>query len=363
MMKINGAVTLALCLAAAGCQPGQKAPAAEPENSVETVHTAVAAPHDTPLDFVARGTLQPSPRAQITAAVAGHLLQLRLQPGLRVRRGEVLARLDPVPHRLRRARAVAEMARSASARAQALRRHQRRQLARHKNASLITQEAWEQVLAELRAAQAQHAVARAELAQASWALAQTQVRAPCAGVIAAVTGELGSFLQQGSALGALTRDAAATVRFFVPAQIARALAPGQKLKVVDDLKSCSSGQITHVAADADIASKQVEILARLETRLAAFPHDHVTVHLAAPADAGAMQLPPAALVERDTGRGVFVVDAADTLQFRAVEPQVIGADAVVVRGDLRPGETVVIAAADRLQTGMRVRPVAAATAP
>lgn len=143
----------------------------------------------------ATGTVNPVTTVQVGTQVSGQIKELFVDFNSPVRRGQLLARIDPqtFEYRVRQAQADAEAARSALARAQVAAINAQRDLARTQElvarnfvspADLDrAQSQFDLAQAEVRTAQATVAQREAQLAAAKVDLARTEIRAPVDGVV------------------------------------------------------------------------------------------------------------------------------------------------------------------------------------
>jgi HlyD family secretion protein len=143
----------------------------------------------------ATGTLNPVTSVQVGTQVSGQIKELFVDFNSPVKRGQLVARIDPetFEYRVRQAQADAEAARSALGRAQVNLLNAQRELARTKElvarnfvsaAELETrQAAYELALADVKNAQAIVAQREASLASAKVDLARTEIRAPVDGIV------------------------------------------------------------------------------------------------------------------------------------------------------------------------------------
>ncbi|MFN3565851.1 MAG: efflux RND transporter periplasmic adaptor subunit [Burkholderiaceae bacterium] len=143
----------------------------------------------------ASGTLSAVTSVSVGTQVSGQIKELFVDFNSTVKRGQLIARIDPetFEYRVRQAQADADAARSAVYRAQVNLANAQRDLARAKElvgrnfvspAELDARgAAYELAAAELKAAQATLAQREAQLASARVDLARTQIRAPVDGVV------------------------------------------------------------------------------------------------------------------------------------------------------------------------------------
>ncbi len=283
---------------------------------------------------------------QVAAPYAGVVTRILVDEGATVASGQPLARIqsrEVLAAQSEQARARAE----AAAAAQQVRR----------DTALLAEGII--AAARLEQSQARHAAAQGALRQAEGALAplrpatagmagEYELLAPMAGQV------LRRNLVPGQAVAAL--DAAFLIaepgrmdlHFSAPLRLRAAIAPGAPVRLPDG----TTARVVAVGADADPSSQSLRVRARVEAAEPA--HGTLTagqqfsVNLLLPAPAGAVSVPPAALLPAGDGHVLFVaVDDPGGLRVRAVAVQVLGGDeaaSVVLpdgAGTLHAGSAVV----------------------
>ena len=182
------------------------APAAVEDTTTEASTTGGRA---TAGGLVASGYVVARRQATVAAEVTGRVLEIRIEEGQAVRRGQVLAVLEPTLARaeLQSARARASAADADYAEAQrVLERTQRLNQQGYASAAALT-------AAQSRAdlAQAQRNAARSDTGRASAQLARYEIRAPFAGVVVNKAAQPGEIISPVSAGGGFTRTGICTI--------------------------------------------------------------------------------------------------------------------------------------------------------
>lgn len=302
------------------------------------------------LDFV--GEVRALHRAELTFNVPGVVREVLVEPGDRVRAGQVLARLDTLPTQAQLSAAQAEVSRGQSALAEALRRQARLQAARDQGAA--SESEWTAVQAEVQAATAALSAARAQQDNAAWSRQQTELRAPFAGHVG------GRQLEVGQAAGAGTPvlvvdGAGRELLVTVPASLG--VRAGQVVQL-----STPAGQVDSrvLAAPQRLAAGQsyrVQLSAPDSWQVG----DAVPVRLAAAGDRQAtLQIPLRAVQAAAAGKPATVLKLSGDGQTVQRVPVTLGEPAgsrIEVRSGLAAGDRVVVAGAHALETGARVTAV------
>lgn len=292
---------------------------------------------------------------QVTSEAAGRIVELHADVGTRVRRGELLARIEREPLRLQSAAAEAEVARAtevAAERARALDRT--RGLVEIGVASQAEQDALE---AELEIARRALDAARATAGISERALRDAAVRAPLDGVVASRPITHSQAIAAGEALFELEGDGVRDIAVTVPAETAATLAPDALVRFSFD---GNTGE-ARVRGISERASASGAREARLEIIAGAPPvGTPVELVFTASGPQGNAIVPlGAVLTGRDGRRHVLRVDAEGQVSEVAVDLVALTHAGALVAGPTHPGDRVVAAGGEFLGAGSRVRPVVA----
>ncbi len=331
----------------AGCKDAGPAPgpAAPRPVLVAEVHSMDAAA----LSFV--GEVRAAQRAELAFAVSGVVSRVAVDIGAKLRKGDVLAQMDPLPLLAQVRGAEAEVLR-AKAQATELRLRVER-LRQAQAADAASPAEWTGVQAELAAAEASLKAAQAQRDAAAWSLTHAELRAPIAGVLASRNLEVGQAVAPGAPV--LSLDGAGRELL---------------LHVPEDLPVKIGQTLTMTQGQEQHASRVLRLGERLQAgglrqlHLAAPDSAAVgstwTIKLAGADAAPKLQVPLRAVQPSATAnKGSVLRLAADGQQLEQIELQLGRAqgDWVEVNGALKRGDRVVLAGAHQLQAGTRVRPV------
>jgi len=344
-----GAVALAAALLG-GCADSVPAPPVAPKPV--KVEAAGGTAAGTPGSFV--GTLRARQRADLGFEAPGRLAAVLVDVGDRVRKGQVLARLDEAPARWRLTRAEADRAAAEAAlheRSTQLR--QQEELAQDK---FISAAALESAQAAHRQAASQLASADAAVAAARRDLALTSITAPFDGEIVARQSQPHADVAPGQLVLQLEAGGALEVVALLPEAAAALLVPGQAAVG-------TTGSRT-VALTLERLSERSENGSLLQAvfRVDGTPsglHSGGMLSVAWPGQAApAITLPMTALMPSTTaGRGaVYVLDAAlGQLHRRDVRTasEILPGGRLRIEDGLRTGELVVVAGAAFLTDGQK----------
>ena len=286
----------------------------------------------------------------------GRVADIYVEAGDRVKRGQVLARLNVsvlqpqvanLEAGLEQARAEAELAQAEYQRAEAV----------GASGALSAEETQRRKSSAVTAA-AKVKVAAALLAEARARLARTEVRAPADGVILTRNVEVGQTASPGGeSLFRLSEGGAIELRGQVPEQDLPLLKVGQTVNVLlTGSTRTYQGRVRLLGAVIDPTTRLGMVRVALEPdqnlRPGAFARAEVTV-----SNAERAVLPQTAVLTDDRGSYVLVVDAQNKVARRAVRVSGMVQNGVTIAAGLDSAERVIATAGAFLQEGELVRPV------
>jgi RND family efflux transporter MFP subunit len=351
-----------------GCSSDNRAPSVAPE--VASGVEVIAAQSATVPDWLeAVGTVRAAQSARIASQTTGNIVEIRAQEGDRVQGGQILAVIDDS-----QPRAAVEQSAAAVTAAQkevssaesdlalaesTLKRYQ--QLYEKKS---ISPQEFDEIKARSQAAEARRDLARAGEAQAGAALAQsrtslanTQIRAPFAGVVTEKKADAGTFASPGMPLFTLEDTRSYRLEAMVDESDIRMVRVGEAVPVLlDSVESAEfRGKVAQIVPAADPASRgflvKIELPADARLRSGLFGRARF------PRGArSALLIPQTTIVERGQLRGVFVIDANQIAQLRYVTLGKASGEKVEVLSGLQQGEKLIAAPGDRDLGGKQIAP-------
>ena len=303
------------------------------------------------------GVVRPRIESAIGFRVGGKIVQRLVNVGDRVEVGEVIARLDENDLQLAENSAKAAVA-SARSRRDVARDNFERGKALLPQA-IISQQAYDTRLNELDAAASALDSVEAQLRLATNSVEYATLKADKAGVVTSVMGEPGQVVSTGQTIITLAQAGETEIAVAVPEQDSGHLAIGQPAKITlwAGPRVSIAGRIREIAGQADPTSRTYAIRISIPEappimRLGMT----ATVTLRIDDEAAALVVPVAALTESDGSSVVFVVEPANkTVRKTPITVAGTAEDGVRITSGLNPGDLVVIAGAQFLRDGMRVR--------
>lgn len=307
------------------------------------------------------GEIRAREETTLSFRIGGKVMRRQVDVGDRVRRGDLLAELDPGDLQLQveslQAQRVAADAQLARARAD----HAR--IASLAQDQLVSRSNLDQQTAALRAAEGQARAARAQFDLSRNQSGYGQLRAPRDGVIASRQIEAGQVVEAGKSAFTLAVDGGREVAFSLPETTIRDFGVGQP--VVIELWSVQgqriSGRIREIAPAADAQTRTYAARATLDPGNAQRVDLGQSARVYIPAaQAGAViRLPLSAVHRGDKNTTVVWVVDPKTPKVRRVPVRIgpYAATGVVVLSGLKPADWVVAAGGHLLHEGQVVLPV------
>lgn len=370
-LALAGLVAVAMLAAWAGwavwryALPGP-APAAIPSYAQQPVAVSVAAARSGPLprDLHALGTITPLARVVLRSQVDGQLQRLHYTEGQAVRRGQLLAEIDPRPYQAALAAAEGELAHVEALLGNAeidLRRY--RQLARQE---AVAGQQLDTAEAQARSYAAQRQRLAAAVADARRLLALTRIVAPHDGRIGLRRVDAGNHVRAGDADGLATLVQTRPISaLFTLAEtrldlLRQAQAGDGALQVqawdADERRLLALGTLQALDNQIHAASGTVKLRALFENAdEALFPNQFVNIRLALARQEDVLSIPTAAVQYGADGAFVFVIGDDQRATRRELTLGRANAGRVEVRSGLAAAERVVVEGVDRLHDGRDVR--------
>ncbi len=279
------------------------------------LETAPVAYRDVARTYPAEGVVEAVRQSTVAAQTQGRIVELKVDVGDRVRKGDVIARIDPQEATQVVASAEAEVARAEAALTAA-----RVDLERTKkliDQKFVSEAALDKAQTDFAAAQAQVAAARAGAGQARTGKSYTVIVAPFSGVVATRHVDLGEMAQPGKPLVTLfdPKDLRAVVT--VPqARLAEVRSPIEATVELPTLGKRVSARDVTVLPSADARTHTTQVRLDLPDPLEGvypgmFARGYFTL-----GTQKKLIVPEAAVVKRSEVTGAYVVLASGVIRFR-----------------------------------------------
>ncbi len=351
---------------AGGGPPGGTAPGGRSGRGAgaTTVGTAAARSADIPVVIEALGTVTPLANVTVLAQVSGVLTQVLFREGQMVRKGDLLATIDPQPFQIALASAQGARLRD-EASLQAARVTLQRYQTLLAQDSIARQEVDTQA-ATVKQLEGTVAIDRASENSARLNLGYSRIVAPVSGRVGLRTIDAGNYLAAGNATGVavIAQLTPIDVAFSIPQQrvpeVQARLHEGAKMPVGawDQARTrrLDVGEFLTLDNTVDTSTGTLRAKARFanaEGKL--FPGQFVNARLLLRTIAAAVVVPVTALRHGPDGDFVYVLKPDRTVSLRNVKRGESTVDEVALTAGLDVGEVVVTEGGDRLKDGARVQ--------
>src|SRR6201984_1064780 len=325
---------LVLTFAVSACKKEERAAAP----NIRPVRTVTVEPREAGETVSLTGEIQPRYQADLGFRVDGKILERPVDVGTQVKKGDLLARLDPQQYRqdLEVAKAEVATADAEVTRSQAQEYRQRELL---KNGH-TTQVLYDQALKTFKTAQAQADAARAKQVQASENLGYTELRADNNGVISAIGADPGQVVSAGQMVVRLAQPGEREAVFNIAegAFKKRPTDPTVGVHLVSNPEIETAGKVRYISPQADPETRTYTVRGWLpkappQMRLGANVVGTVTL------DQGkTVSIPGSALFQKDGKPAVWLVEKDKTVQLKPITVQRYQGDSVVVGDGLAQGD-------------------------
>ncbi len=309
------------------------------------------------------GSLAPKLAADIRSEVSGTVVEVAVTEWVPVRKGTVLARLDP-----REAEAAVAAAKAALLQAEANENRAVREAERCERlraAGLATQQMLDDARTVREAAVASTSAAEAQLSAAEYRLEKTVIRAPLDGVVASRSIDVGDYVESMGAprpLFQVVDNRLLDLTVTVPSNRSAGLRVGARLDFTTDAVPgrAFSGTIAHINPVADETTRTIKVIAEVPNEDGALRGGlFVSGRIELGRRCEVLQVPRSALVSWDVvgGRGeVFAVEEGIARRREVHTGGALG-NAVEITSGIEAGKQVITRGGFNVNDGDRVQVV------
>jgi RND family efflux transporter MFP subunit len=344
------ASVLCVSLLLAGCGKKQEQQVAPVERSTR-ITVAVAEQRQVEVVERSVGVIESEGAPTLNAEIAGQVTRVLVDVGAVVRKGDLLAVIDPQSYQFAETGATAE-----ARRLEVLVSQQERQVARDQQLvkeNFVSTAALEEAESQLAALRAQLNAAQAQLKQARRDVAQSELRAPVNGIVDQRIVHAGDFVGRGAPMFRLVSQELIRVRLPFPETVAARLQPGLLVHLSSPLapEQQVNGSIQQIRP-ALAAGRALEAIVELPNpggwRSGASVRGAVVL-----ASRQSVIVPETSVVERPAGQVVYLV-VDNTAQEQKVETGIRRDGWIEMRQGLPAGATIAVDGAAFLTNGARV---------
>jgi membrane fusion protein, multidrug efflux system len=318
---------------------------------------------DIRLSLRALGAVTPLATITVTSQISGYLMSVAFKEGQLVKKGQLLAQIDPRPYEVALEQDQAQLARDGATLKQA-----QMDLTRYETLSgqqSIARQTYEDQVWTVKQDQGTVDFDKAQIKAQQLNLTYCRIVAPTDGRVGLRQVDPGNYVQTGSSTGivVLTVLKPTTVEFAVPEdsvpQVLERVQAGAQLPVTAfdraNVTQLAVGQLAAVDTQVNATTGTVMLRANFDNAdEKLFPSQFVNVVMLLDTLKGVVRVPARAVQRGAPGSYVYLVDAQNTV---AVHPVKLGeqdGDFFAVASGLSPGDVVVTDGADRLRDGAKV---------
>lgn len=348
--------------AAAGSHRGRGGPAAM-ANMPQPVQVATATQGEMPIVLSALGTVTPLANVTVKTQLSGYLQSVSFQEGQLVKKGDVLAQIDPRPYQV-----ALENAEGTHARDAALLATARLDLKRYQ--TLLSQDSIASQTVDTQASlvkQYEGAVKtdQAAIDSAKLNLTYARITAPVSGRVGLRQVDPGNYVTPGDTNGivVITQLQPMSVIFTTSEdnlpQILKQVNAGQKLSVTaynrNNTVPLETGALATLDNQIDTSTGTVKLRANFDNKAGMlFPNQFVNTRLLVDVMRNATIVPTSAVLTGSIGQFVYVVKPDDTVTVRKVTIGPVDGERTSIVSGVALGERVVTDGSDRLREGAKI---------
>ncbi|KVC42829.1 RND transporter MFP subunit [Burkholderia pseudomultivorans] len=348
--------------AAGGGHRGRGGPAAM-ANVPQPVQVAPATKGEMPIVVSALGTVTPLANVTVRTQLSGYLQSVAFQEGQIVRKGDVLAQIDPRPYQV-----ALENAEGTLARDQALLATARLDLKRYQ--TLLSQDSIASQTVDTQASLVKQyegtvKTDQAAIDSAKLNLTYARITAPVSGRVGLRQVDPGNYVTPGDTNGivVITQLQPMSVIFTTSEdnlpQILKQVNAGQKLSVTaynrNNTIPLETGSLATLDNQIDTSTGTVKLRATFENKEGLlFPNQFVNTRLLVDVMRDATIVPTSAVLTGSIGQFVYVVKPDNTVTVRKVKTGPVDGERTSIIDGVALGERVVTDGSDRLREGSKI---------
>lgn len=331
------------------------------------VRTVPVQRQDLQVEIKAIGTVIPTHTVNVQSQVAGVLQQIYFKEGQTVKKGQLLAQIDPAPFQVALAQAEGTRQQNLAQLHNAETELQRYQLL-FKQDSIAKQQV-EQQLALVNQLKGQIQANKAQVDAAKLQLSYTKIYAPIEGRVGFRQKDAGNLIQANESAGlvSITQVHPIFVQFAVAenhlVNLRQSLKNGDKVLASawdkTEQKQLALGHVQAIDNQIDISTGTLKIKAIFTNQDdALFPNQFVNVRLKTQTIQNAISIPSDAVQHGAKGSYVYIINPQNKAEIRMLKLGMTSNGQIEVLDGIKGSEKVVLEGIDRLSEGKEVQIVA-----
>ncbi|RUU05289.1 efflux RND transporter periplasmic adaptor subunit [Mesorhizobium sp. USDA-HM6] len=353
LRRLPAAGLVIAALGLAGCSQEKAAVVEEIVRPVKVVEIGKA---ETTRQLDYSGSVRARTEMNLGFRIAGKVTERLVDIGQHVNEGDVLARVDPSDYEL--------SVKSAEASLDAAERQvETVDLARKRAEQLYAKNfapksQLDQAMLSYDQAVATRDAARSTLAQAENQVHYTDLKASKAGIVTAISADIGQVVGAGTPVMTVAVDGEKEVLIAVPEMDIAGFRPGKEVKASfwSDEALTLDGKVREVAGSADPQSRTFAVRVSLPNDPRVLLGMTANVEATVGSKAQLVSIPLTAMAEKDGKHIVWTVDrASDTVHPRPIKIANFTADGVAVADGLKQGDVVIAAGTQFMTENLKVK--------
>jgi len=253
---------------------------------------------------VVRGQIESPDAPHIAAKVSAEIVSIKVDEGMEVQAGQLLAELDDEIYKI-----AEEKANSAIQRLEALIENQQRELKRRKDLAakkVASQSVLDEARTALKLSQAELIGAKATLKEARYQLSHTQITSPVDGVIQERSISKGDYVVPGSPLFHIASTKTLRARLYFPETLTSSIHLGTIVKLTKDNKTITS-KVSRMRPMLEDGNRALHALVDFQNEDGWKPGSSIVAQVILNQQKQAVAVPERALVRRPAGIVVYRV--------------------------------------------------------
>lgn len=297
-----------------------------------------------------QGEIESRNYPHIAAKVAGELISVKVDEGMRVKKGQLLARIDSEPFEI-----ALEKAQASIQRLKALIENQRRTLQRRQKLvkkKLMARNQLDQAETDLKLSGADLLSAKAQLRNARYQLSQTKITSPINGVIQQRLISKGDYANPGKVLFQIVETDNLRARLYLPETLAASIHIGQRVRLQHG-KESSKGKISFLRPMLEQGNRALQVLVKFKNQNHWKPGYSITARIILRTHTRTVVVPQRCLVHRPAGLVVYTIKnnlAKQTVVKTGLQQR----DFIEITSGIRAGDIVALDGAAYLTDGVKV---------
>ncbi|WP_428677173.1 MdtA/MuxA family multidrug efflux RND transporter periplasmic adaptor subunit [Reyranella sp.] len=328
------------------------------------VGLATASKGEIPIVLRALGTVTPLQTVNVKTQITGQLTEVYFQEGQMVKKGELLAQVDPRPYDVALQQAIGQQQRD-----EALLKNAQMDLERYRKLvqqDSIARQQYDTQTSLVRQYEAALVIDQAQVDAAKLNVTYTRIVAPLTGKIGLRMVDKGNYVTMGdaSSICVIIQVQPISVLFTIPEDslplVRQRLKTGENLEVRaldrSQKNELAAGRLDTTDNVIDLTTGTVKLRAIFDNAdESLFPNQFVNIRLLADTVKDAVVVPVAAIQRGQPGTFVYLAKADDSVEIRVVELGATDGEKVAILKGLQVGDQVVIDGVDRLRDGAKIR--------